>query len=115
MKPEGHKRKANAFESRSNKWESENDAPSVIEDIFDAVVHYIAYAINIKYGKDIDSHNIQKRFLRDKGENDVLTAYNNLEYLRIGSVYGGSWNGGRIKEALGYLHEVKQWVEKNGE
>ena len=112
MKPEGHFEKANAFEDRAHRWESDRDAPSVIEDIFDATVHYIAYGINIKYGKDIDSHAAQKRFLREQKEDNVYSAYENIEYLRISSVYGGSWNGERIKESLEHLEVIKKWIGK---
>ena len=115
MKPEGHLEKARAFEDRAHRWESERDAPSVIEDIFDAAVHYIAYGINIKYGKDIDSHAAQKRFLREQKEDKAYNAYENIEYLRISSVYGGGWNGEKIEEALGYLKEIKKWIGKQNE
>jgi hypothetical protein len=101
LNPEGHLDKASAFEDRAMRWESDRDAPSVIEDVFDACIHYVAYGINVKYGKDIDSHNRQKRFL--------------IEYLRISSVYGGGWNGEKIKEALDNLKEVKKWIGKQNE
>lgn len=108
MKPEGHLEKATAFENRAHRWESDRDAPSVIEDIFDSTVHYIAYGINIKFGRDIDSHTAQKRFLREnhEHEHEVYAAYENIEYLRISSVYGGGWNGERIEEALKHLEVV---------
>ena len=115
MKPEGHLDKAKAFETRASRWESDRDAPSVIEDIFDATVHYTAYGINTKYGKDIDSHAAQKRFLREQKENDVYSAYENIEYLRISSVYGGGWNGERIEEALEHLEVIKRWIGKQNE
>ena len=79
MKPEGHKKKAMAFEFRAGRWEYESEAPSVIEDIFDAIVHYIAYALNIKYGRDIDSHQAQKRFLKEHGENEIYNTYNDVK------------------------------------
>jgi len=112
LKPEGHLEKAKAFEARAQRWESDRDAPSVIEDIFDATVHYIAYAINIKYGRDIDSHTAQKRFLREQKEDEVNSIYENIEYLRISSVYGGGWNGERIKEVLKHLEGIKGWIGK---
>lgn len=115
LKPEGHMEKAQAFEDRAGRWESERDAPSVIEDIFDATVHYVAYGINVKYGKDIDSHGPQKRFLRQQGENEVFNVYNNIEYLRISTVYGGGWNGEKIGEALAYLKEIKKWIGRQDE
>ena len=110
LKPEGHFEKASAFEDRATRWESDRDAPSVIEDIFDACVHYTAFGINIKYGKDIDSHNRQKRFLREQKEHDVHAAYENIEYIRISSVYGGGWNGEKIKEAQKNLGVIKKWI-----
>ena len=86
MKPEGHLKKASAFENRAYRWGSKRDAPSVIEDILDACVHYIAFGINTKYGKDIDSHAAHKRFLREQKKDNVYTAYENIEYIRISSV-----------------------------
>ena len=115
LKPDGHLDKANAFVNRASHWDSDRDAPSVIEDIFDATVHYVAYGINIKHGKDIDSHSAQKRFLREQRENEVYSAYENIEYLRISSVYGGGWNGERIKEALELLEVIKRWIGKQNE
>jgi hypothetical protein len=115
LKPEGHLDKASAFEDRAMRWESDRDAPSVIEDVFDACVHYVAYGINVKYGKDIDSHNSQKRFLKEQKEDEVRLVFDNIEYIRISSVYGGGWNGEKIKEALDNLKEVKKWIGKQKE
>ena len=112
MKPEGHLEKAAAFENRAQYWDSDRDAPSVIEDIFDAAVHYIAYGINIKFGRDLDSHAVQKRFLRDNLEHDIYDTFQEIEYLRISSVYGGGWNGDRIKKALKSLSVIKKWIGK---
>lgn len=114
MKPEGHLDKAQAFEDRARRWETDRDAPSAIEDVFDALVHYVAYGINVKYGKDVDSHSKQKRFLRERNEMEVHNTYLDIENLRIGSVYGGSWNGERIEKALELLEAVKKWTETIG-
>jgi len=114
MKPDGHLDKAKAFEDRAMKWETDRDAPSVIEDIFNATVHYVAYGINVKYGKDIDSHGVQKRFLREQKELAVLSAYDRMETMRIKAVYGGGWNGERIEKGLECLQEIKQWLETIG-
>lgn len=106
--------KAKAFEDRANRWETDKDAPSVIEDIFDALVHYTAYGLNLKYGKDIDLHSAQKRFLREQNENELYEAYENIEYLRISTVYGGGWNGEKIEEALNWLKVIKNWLKTIG-
>ncbi|MEM2870529.1 MAG: hypothetical protein QW379_08980 [Thermoplasmata archaeon] len=71
-------------------WRSDRNAPSVIEGVYDASVHYIAYGINRKYGKDIDSHAAQKRFLREMSEERALDAFDVLEKIRIATVYGGA-------------------------
>ncbi len=110
MNPEGHLEKARAFENRAQTWKSDRDAPSVIEDIFNATVHYLAYGINIKFGKDIDSHSSQKRFLRQNNENEIWITYDEIERLRIKAVYGGGWNGEKIKRGLDLLEDVKKWI-----
>ena len=115
MKPQGYLEKAKAFEDRSKRWESDRDAPSAIEDIFDAIVHYVAYGINLKYGMDIDSHSKQNRFLRSNDEAVAYLSYDNIEFLRMKSVYGGGWNGERIKEARINLEAIKEWLETIGE
>jgi len=110
MKTEGHLDKARAFEERARHWDSDRDAPSVIEGIFNAAVHYIACGINQKHGQDIDSHAAQKRFLRDSDEDEVLDAFEALENIRIASVCGGAWNGDRIARALELLEVIKKWT-----
>jgi hypothetical protein len=114
MKPEGHLRKAEAFENRAERMEGEQDAPSVIEDIFDAMVHYIAYGINKFYHIDIDSHSGQKRFLRENGKSDILDDFNEMERIRIGSVYGSKWNGEQVRRAKEVLGRVKEWIKETG-
>jgi len=110
MKTEGHLEKARAFEEGARRWESNREAPSVIEGIFNAAVHFIACGINQKHGKDIDSHAAQKRFLRDSDEDEVLDAFEALENIRIASVCGGAWNGDRIARALELLEVIKKWT-----
>lgn len=115
MKPEGHLRKAEAFESRAHKWDkTEEEVPSVIEDIYNAAVHYFAYGINLKYGKDIDAHGYQKKFLRKEQEFEIWQVYQDLEEIRTKSVYGASWNGERIENALALLGEIKTWTPSTG-
>jgi hypothetical protein len=110
MKPEGHLRKAEAFERRARKWDgTEDEVPSVVEDTFNAAVHYIAYGINIRYGQDIDGHAVQKKFLREKKEYGVWQAYQDLETARVGAVYGSSWDRGLVKKAILHLEAIKTW------
>lgn len=111
MNPEGHLDKARAFEDRANRWETDRDAPSVIEDIFDATVHYIGYAINVKFGQDLDSHGKQKRFLKEREQTEIYLVYERIEQMRIKIVYGGGWNGDTIEKGLKLLDEVKQWSQ----
>ncbi len=47
-------------------------------------------------------------------ETEVHNSYMEIEYLRIGSVYGGAWNGERIEKALKLLEVVKKWTESVG-
>ena len=115
MKPEGHLEKAKAFRNRADSYQDEKEAPSVIEDIFDAMIHFIAFGLNLKYGMDIDSHSRQKRFLRDNGMNDLLHDYQQIELIRIGSVYGSRWNGDRVKRAREALERVIKWTEEIGD
>ena len=115
MKPEGHLKKAKAFERRAGTWSSDEDAPSVIGDIFNSVVHYVAYYINKKFAKDIDAHANQKRFLKENKEQSILDAYNELETIRIRTVYGGGWNGDNIEDAMKLLKVIKGCLEQLGE
>ena len=112
MKPEGHLRKAEAFERRARKWDgTEDEVPSVVEDIFNAAVHYVAYGINIRYGQDIDGHNMQKRALRDKKEFHVWQAFQDMESARVRAVYGASWDIEIVKIVMAKLEEIKQWSD----
>ena len=110
MKPEGHLQKAEAFERRGRKWDgTEDEVPSVVEDVFNAAVHYVAYGINIRYGQDIDGHGMQKKFLREKKEYDIWQAYQDLETVRVRAVYGASWNCGLVENVLLHLEAIKKW------
>ncbi|MDO9538108.1 MAG: hypothetical protein Q7J68_07300 [Thermoplasmata archaeon] len=110
MKPEGHLQKAEAFERRARKWDgTEDEVPSVVEDVFNAAVHYLAYGINIRYGQDIDGHGMQKKFLREKKEYGIWQAYQDLESVRVRAVYGASWNCELVESALLNLEAIKIW------
>ena len=110
MKPEGHLQKAEAFERRARKWDgTEDEVPSVVEDVFNAAVHYFAFGINIKYGQDIDGHGMQKKFLREKNEYEIWQAYHDLETVRVRAVYGASWNCELVENVLLYLEAIKGW------
>ena len=114
MKAEGHLRKAVAFEDRARLGKEDWEAPSVIEDIFVAAVHYIANGIQARYDVDIDAHRKQKRFLTLNDETGALNAFESIERFRISSVYGKGWNGDRIEKAFELLEEVKDWSSTNG-
>jgi len=114
MKAEGHLRKAKAFEDRARLGKEAWEAPSVIEDIFDATVHYIANGIQVRYDVDIDAHRKQKQFLTSNGEIDILKTFKAIEWFRISSVYGKGWNGERIEKVFELLEEVKDWSAQNG-
>jgi hypothetical protein len=114
MKSEGHFKKAKAFERGAENWSSDEDAPSVISNLYNAAVHYVAYFINQRYGKDIDAHANQKRFLKKNNEVKILEAYNRLEAIRIRTVYGGGWNGDTIDDALEYLKVIKECLKEIG-
>jgi hypothetical protein len=114
VRAEGHYRKARAFEDRAGRWETERDAPSAIEDLFDAFVHYVAYGLFEKYKVDIDSHKRQRKFLKENGEHVVLAAHTEIEEVRIGSVYGAAWNGERIERAQACLEVIKRWMPSPG-
>lgn len=110
MKPEGHLQKAEAFERRARKWDStEDDVPSVVEEVFNAAVHYVAYGINIKYGQDIDGHGMQKKFLREKKEYGIWQVYQDLETVRVRAVYGSSWNCELVEKVVLNLEAIKKW------
>ena len=115
MLRDGHLKKGNAFEECARRWSSDREAPSAIEDVFNAAVHYVAYGIIVRHQKDIDSHSAQMRFLKGVEEFDLLDVYYRIEKIRISSVYGGGWNGDRVEKALELLEKVKEWTVMDGE
>jgi len=115
LKPEGRLEKERAFRNRADSYHDEKEAPSVIEDIFVAMVHFIAFGLNMKYGMDIVSHSRHKRYLRDNGMNDLLHDYQQVKLIRIGSVYDSRWNGDRVKRAREALERVIKWTEEIGD
>lgn len=111
MKPEGHLLKAKREEKSTEKLDPEEDSELVIEGLYGAAHHYIAYALQNKYGSHSDKHSQDFLVLKEYGLEDVRSRFETLDSLRTGDFYGGRANGERVAKARKLLAEIKAWAE----
>lgn len=107
MKAEGHLLKAKREEKSTEKLDSEEDAELIIEGIYGAAHHYIAYFLQIKHSEHSDKHDKDFLHLRKHGYRDIMSKFQTLDSLRTGDFYGTKTNGERVAQARRLLAEIK--------
>lgn len=111
MKLEGHILKAKREEKSTEKLDSEEDSELIIEGLYGAAHHYIAYALQKKYDSHSDKHSQDFLVLKEHGLEEVRAKFESLDSLRTGDFYGGRTNGERVAKARKLLAEIKAWAE----
>ncbi|MBU1614422.1 hypothetical protein KJ693_03825 [bacterium] len=115
MKPDRHLQKAESIQRSLQNLlpdgEGEN-VEAIVELCYGIVQHLIAYGMEHKYNKHLDSHVGLAKFLTTNGEEEISEKFINLDILRQGRWYGGKGNGGIVKECLKIVEEIKRWARK---
>lgn len=109
MKAEGHLEKAKKIESTTEKLNPEEDSELIIEGLYGAAHHYIAYALQVKHSEHTDKHAQDPVFLKKYGHDEIRTKFEVLDSLRTGDFYGGRTNGERVRKAKELLTQIKAW------
>jgi hypothetical protein len=107
MKAEGHLLKAKREERSTAKLDSEEDAELIIEGIYGAAHHYIAYFLQMKHSEHSDKHDKDFLYLSKHGHRDVMSKFQTIDSLRTGNFYGTRTDGERVAQARRLLAEIK--------
>ena len=112
MKAEGHKNKADEL------WHSietllsnpERNVIAIVELSFGMCHHLIAYGMESKHSRHLDTHAGVCRLLREVGANKIATAFEMLGSLRQGRYYGSKGNGDTVQKTLEIIDIIKDWA-----
>lgn len=108
MKPDAHLVKAQRIEGSVRKLDPDRDWEMIVEGVYGAALHYIAYITEAKVGKHQETHKGLPRFLDQNGLPELAEALRALELLRQSRWYGGKENGEVSREALSILERIKR-------
>jgi hypothetical protein len=111
LKAEGHLLKARREEKSTEKLDPKEDAELIIEGIYGAAHHYIAYFLQVKHSEHSDKHDKDFLYLRKHGHRDIMSKFQTLDSLRTGDFYGTRTDGERVTEARRLLAEIKDHIE----
>lgn len=111
VKLEGHLLKAKREEKSTEKLDPEEDSELIIEGLYGAAHHYIAYALQTKHGAHSDKHSQDFLVLKEYGLEDIRSKFETLDGIRTGDFYGGRTDGERVSRARKLLAEIKAWAE----
>lgn len=111
MNKEKHLEKAGRIESSIEKLDKEKDWELVVEGVYGAAQHYIAYISEQKLGKHQETHKGLIKFLRENNLEEISNLFMQIDELRIGRWYGGKINGETSKLAFEILNKIKQEAE----
>lgn len=108
MKSDAHLTKARRIEGSVAKLDPARDWEVIIEGVYGAALHYIAYIAETKVGKHHETHKGLPRFLDQSNLPELAEAFRALELLRQSRWYGGKENGEISKKALSILERIKR-------
>lgn len=114
MNKENHIEKAKRIEGSISKLDKENDWELIVEGIYGAAQHYIAFICQQKLGKHQETHKGLIKFLRENNLVDISNLFQHIDELRIGRWYGNKINGETSKLAFETLDKIKN-IMKNEE
>jgi hypothetical protein len=107
MKSDVHLTKARRIEESLRKLDLVTDWEMIIEGVYGAALHYIAYITEAKMGMH-ETHKGLSKFLDENGLFKLAELFRALELLRQSRGSGGKENGEVSKEAFLILERIKQ-------
>jgi len=114
MNADGHLQKAHELEDTieflMSDLQKERHLASLVEDVYGAALHLIAYALQTRHGTHPDTHAGMARLLRERGYIDIANLFGKLDGLRMGRWYGGKGNGEVIEECRNILTQIRKWA-----
>ncbi|MCK4422410.1 hypothetical protein KAW48_11520 [candidate division WOR-3 bacterium] len=114
MNAEGHKERAEEIKKSLEKLlpdEKGAHVVAIVELSYGIMQHLIAFGMERKYGRHLDTHVGLCRELRSIDEERVAGVFEAMDTFRVGRWYGGKGNGEIVKKCLEYISEVEEWVK----
>lgn len=114
MNAEGHKKKAVEIEESVKKLLPDpkgKNVVAIVELTYGILFHLIAYGMERKYSKHLDTHVGLPRELRRLGESSIAESFATLDTFRAGRWYGSKENGDVVKRCLQIIEQVRKWAE----
>lgn len=90
--------------------QKERHLASLVEDVYGAAQHLIAYALQTRHSTHLDTHAGVARLLREQGYGEIADLFSELDGLRMGRWYGGKGNGQVIERCRKILAQIRQWA-----
>jgi len=84
---------------------------SIVELTYGLLQHLIAYGMEKKYGRHLNTHVGLCRELRELGEDRIAEIFEKMDTFRHGRWYGGKGNGDISNECKKIIGEIEEWVK----
>ena len=107
MNPDKHLTKASRLDSIQLKLDPDTEWEIIIETIYGAVMHYIAYYCEKILGNHLNSHKGLARFLDENDLSNIAVLFRELDMHRQGKWYGSQENGNTVKRVREILNQIK--------
>jgi hypothetical protein len=114
MNADGHKNKANEIKSSLDELLPDQEGKhvvAIVELSFGILQHLIAYGMELKYERHLNSHVGLCKELRNLGEDRIAQIFESLDTLRAGRWYGGKGNGNVVDKCIQYINEIESWAQ----
>lgn len=114
MNKEGHRKKAEEIERSIKELlpdENGKHVVAIVELTYGVIQHLIAYGMENKYERHLNSHVGLCRELRELEEERIANIFETLDTFRTGRWYGGKGNGDIVRKCQSFIQEVKEWVK----
>lgn len=84
--------------------------PGLIEILWSAAFHWIAYGCQRKHGQHKENHTQLGRYLRDMGDTVVAFHWDSLEHARRGAMYGHAATLADVQQAQTDWQAIRAWA-----
>lgn len=114
MKAEGHKKKAEEIKNSLKKLlpdEGGANVVAIVELTYGTVQHLIAYGMEKKHRRHLNTHVGLCKELRNLSEDRIAEIFEIIETFRHGRWYGGKGNGDIVKKCVELIDKVEEWVK----
>jgi hypothetical protein len=115
MNVDGHRKKAGEIESSLKELLPDSEGRhvvAVVELTFGILLHWIAFGMEKKFGKHMDTHVGLPRELRRVGERKVAEVFETIDTFRAGRWYGSKSNGDVVEKCIESIETIKEWAQE---